>query len=270
VKEPNELSPALRDLLSAERQADTCEPVLQARLARRLETTLGVKLPGAETHVDTAPSQLSEHAASPFSIHAPSSVLQWVVVKPLAAALVFGVGLGLGSGLTLGIQAVSGPREREVPQPKAASAHANLPPTAAGAGALLAADPALTAPATPPAASTPTSDATPARSRPVSAQRRPAPSASAGTQLAAEQLLVDQARSALARALPADALRALDAHRQNFPSGQLAEECAGLYVVALAHAGRSAEARRAAEAFEARYPHSLFRALVERTLSTLP
>jgi hypothetical protein len=203
---------------------------------------------------------------------AQASALQWLLLKPVAAALVFSAGLGLGSVVTLGVQA--GMAAREQARPQASTVTTRRPPapaeagqpTAASAGTAAAPDPTVAAPSAKPlVAPAPTST----HNRPASARSRPAVNSLASTELAAEQRLVDQARSALARALPADALQALDAHRQRYPAGQLAEERASLYVVALARAGRIAEARQAAEAFRARYPTSLFTAIVERTLSTL-
>jgi len=105
----------------------------------------------------------------------------------------------------------------------------------------------------------------PERERPPT--RRPSSeSASRDTSLAAERHLLEIARAALARGRAPEALDALATHRARFADGQLSEERDALRVQALASAGRDAEARAAAAAFRARYPHSMFEAVVRAAL----
>jgi hypothetical protein len=79
----------------------------------------------------------------------------------------------------------------------------------------------------------------------------------------AEALLLDQARAALRRHLPADALVALEHHRRAFPTGQLREERDVLLIeVALAQ-DRRADANELIAGYLDRYPHGSLRGHVE-------
>lgn len=82
-----------------------------------------------------------------------------------------------------------------------------------------------------------------------------------------EREIVDVARAALVRNRPADALSALERHRAQFPSGQLAEERDALIVQAYERAGRADDAAVAASRFHAQYPHSLFTSAVDAALA---
>lgn len=82
----------------------------------------------------------------------------------------------------------------------------------------------------------------------------------------AERDLVAQAQTALGRGRPTDALRALAAHARAYPRGTHTEEREALRVRALTAAGRSDDARRAAQRFVERYPNSIFHDLVAPTL----
>ena len=76
-------------------------------------------------------------------------------------------------------------------------------------------------------------------------------------QLAAERVLVEQARSALARGQPKAALEVLLRHQHDWPQGQLVEEREALWILALAADGRKDEARSRADLFRERYPKSI-------------
>jgi hypothetical protein len=82
-----------------------------------------------------------------------------------------------------------------------------------------------------------------------------------------EPRLIEQARRALASE-PRRALALSREHQRRFPTGALALEREVIVIEALARTGSSAEARRRALAFEARYPQSIhtprIRALRER------
>ncbi len=69
--------------------------------------------------------------------------------------------------------------------------------------------------------------------------------------------LLKPALSAYARRDFLDVLVLIAEHRRRFPNGQLAEEAELLRVRSLAGLGRAKEARAAAEAFGARFPHSV-------------
>jgi hypothetical protein len=107
----------------------------------------------------------------------------------------------------------------------------------------------------------------PHHARPARAQAvepAAAPASNADT-LAREIALVDAARANLGSA-PARALTALDAHRREFPRGQLAAEREFLAVEALRRLDRIAEARARAAELEARYPSSSYAARAARLL----
>lgn len=89
--------------------------------------------------------------------------------------------------------------------------------------------------------------------------------------LAAERMLLDEARAGLIQGNPERALANIDMHRKKYPDGQLAQERDALEVEALARAGRFDDARRAAAAFHARTPQdSIFAPTVEGALLSIP
>ena len=94
----------------------------------------------------------------------------------------------------------------------------------------------------------------------------PAPIAGAATDpalLARERGLLEDARRALAAHAAPHAIDRLDAHRAEFPDGQLAEEREALMVQALAMVGSPLAAAARARSFRVQYPHSIFLDLVD-------
>jgi hypothetical protein len=85
-----------------------------------------------------------------------------------------------------------------------------------------------------------------------------------------ELLLLDQARSAVADRDFASALVPIGEHARRFESGLLAEEREALRVRALSGLGRTEGARRAANAFETRFPHSVLLGAVRRMAASKP
>jgi len=98
----------------------------------------------------------------------------------------------------------------------------------------------------------PIDDAPPSRPRVL-----PPPRLSPADAMRAELLLLRPARAAVAREHFAAALPSIAEHARRFRDGRLAEEREALRVKALAGLGRSDEARRAAAAFRAHFPHSV-------------
>jgi hypothetical protein len=84
--------------------------------------------------------------------------------------------------------------------------------------------------------------------------------------LVREIALIDAAREQVSRA-PARALTALDTHRHEFPTGQLAAEREFLAVEALRRLGRIDDARGRAAALAAQHPQSSYAARAQRALS---
>jgi len=83
------------------------------------------------------------------------------------------------------------------------------------------------------------------------------PTLSPAEAASAELRLLRLARVAVARGDFADALPPIAEHTRRFRYGRLAEEREALRVKALAGLGRTEEARRAAAAFQARFPRSV-------------
>jgi len=131
----------------------------------------------------------------------------------------------------------------------------------------------ITTPVIPPSAPVPVAEpADLTSSPPPSAVHSPAhPSARApASQLSAERILLDQARTSL---MQGDAMRALgflDRHRRAFASPLLAEERDALEVQSLVKAGRFDEARARAAAFHRQAPGSLFASVVDAAIESIP
>jgi hypothetical protein len=85
-----------------------------------------------------------------------------------------------------------------------------------------------------------------------------------------ELVLLRQARAAVARQDFAAALGPISEHARQFKSGRLAEEREALRVKALSGLGRTEEARRAADAFEARFPRSVLLPAVSKMRGSGP
>jgi hypothetical protein len=108
--------------------------------------------------------------------------------------------------------------------------------------------------------------AQPTFSPPPPPRRRVASRASAATVLPtnAELQLLRAARQDVTRGDFADALAVIADHTRRFRNGGLVEEREALRVKSLAGMGRHEDARRAAAAFHARFPHSVFLSTFER------
>ncbi len=88
------------------------------------------------------------------------------------------------------------------------------------------------------------------------------------TDRAAEAELLEAARAALRLGDGAQAMRRLREHQRRFgATAQLREERDALAVVAWAQSGDAEQARRSADAFLRRYPHSIFRDMVNASLA---
>jgi hypothetical protein len=85
-----------------------------------------------------------------------------------------------------------------------------------------------------------------------------------------ELRLLRQARAAVSRADYAGAMPPIAEHARRFRDGRLAEEREALRVKALAGLGRTDEARRAAAAFEERFPRSVLLPAVNRMPASAP
>ncbi|MGE0785981.1 MAG: hypothetical protein AB7S26_09855 [Sandaracinaceae bacterium] len=137
------------------------------------------------------------------------------------------------------------------------SEHAELRPT------ITEADP-TPAPIEPP----PPAVAPAPRVEPSEPPPRVEPSTPRASDLPAERRLLEAARAALARDRADNAEESLARHRRRFEEGELAEERDSLFVEVLFAEERWDEVGRAADAFVARYPSSLYRGRVARFART--
>jgi TolA-binding protein len=88
--------------------------------------------------------------------------------------------------------------------------------------------------------------------------------------LGAERALIEQARTALSRDKSGDALAALERHARDFPQGELEEERESLQVHALVGLERYDQARKVGARFHRRFPRSIFGAVVDEVLRSIP
>ena len=88
--------------------------------------------------------------------------------------------------------------------------------------------------------------------------------------LAAERALIEQARTALARDQGAAAISALERHSRDFPQGELEEERQSLYVQALVALERFEQAKKVAARFHRTFPRSIFGAVVDEAIKSIP
>ena len=96
------------------------------------------------------------------------------------------------------------------------------------------------------------------------------PTLSRADQARAELRLLRQARAAVAREDYAAALPTLAEHAHRFKDGRLSEEREALRVKALVGLGRTAEGRRAAASFRARFPRSVLLSAVNKMSPSEP
>jgi hypothetical protein len=130
--------------------------------------------------------------------------------------------------------------------------------------------PSASAPAPAPVVAPPSNASEPA-SLPSAATLRPAPTAAEPSEaLAAERLLIDEARAELASGDPNAALVRLQEHARRYPHGRLDEEREALAVQALVQAGRYDAARARAFQLRARWPTSVFLPAVDTTIQSIP
>lgn len=238
----DELSSSVKRLLEHERARPQPGPEVEARVLEKLTQSMLTAPLGAD-----APS--SPAAAAPASVSGLGAV-------KLVLAAVIGAGAGAGLHATFRapeVRVVEVVRERvvEVPVPVAPApvepVAEPVPPIARKPPVVKPSPPAPTVPP-------PKSDQESSRER--------------DRALAAERMLIEQARTSLARQNPAEALAALNEHRQRFADGQLGEEREGLEVLALFAAGEIERAKTAAAEFRRRFPQSVLLRSIRRAEET--
>lgn len=266
----DELDPALAALLAPERDAPAVDAARLEAVRKNLEAAIA------------APTAVLDPSPQPPSA-APSAPAASGLMR-LTGMFALGLVVGAAGYATLGPKPMPlappleptpvvlsvGPPEPAPPVVQLAPPATSSPaPSGAPARAVV---PAQASPA-PPAASSGVAPASLASTAPtVEPPARPAPEPSARPQtlLDEERGLLERGRVALARRDWVSSLEAVRAHRQRFPSGQLAEERDALEVQALAAGGHTADARRRGEAFLAAYPQSMLRGRIDALLRELP
>jgi hypothetical protein len=225
----DKLSPEVRALLDAERDIPEQPSAVRARAIARARAAIQAGI-----------------AAPPVPTGSPRVALtmRWAAAIALAFATTAAVG-----AVTYG---VSGHFARG--QPAVAVPKAPAPPPAA-----------ISAPIAVPIAVpiVPIDESPPSRPRVF-----PPPRLSPADAVRAELLLLRPARAAVAREDFAAALPPIAEHARRFRDGRLAEEREALRVKALVGLGRADEARRAAAAFRAHFPHSVLLPAVGQMSST--
>jgi hypothetical protein len=286
--EPPELD--LDHLLSAERQRPEEQPEARDRVLARVHATLGLGGGGPEGDGPEGggPEGGGPEGGGPGGGPSPTTLGGGEVLGPggaasgggggAAATGIFGV---LGKPLSIAIAALAvgaagAGISASLPQasPSSIAILPALPPWQPGD---LTPAPLKEASAPPPsgAARPPSDDAPDARIPAASASASRAspdagPSVSHDTALAAERVLLETARAAVARGQLATAFDALERHAREFPRGRLGEEREGLWIQALLGAGRVDEARARFLRFRRSYPRSMLLPAFEASLAPNP
>jgi hypothetical protein len=270
--------PELEALLEAERR----RPDPDAAVERAVFTRLGATIwgiggdpmrgpPGSTVAAgDVRPTdQDPTPGAAPVTVagsgaRLPGS-LPWSVLRGLG---ILAVGAGLGAGIHAGFDQRAEERRSgdALPVPSApslTSPHAVVEPPpdgsipAASAGAAPRAANAL--PVAPPRAPTERGHQAPSGDHPARDK-----------ELAVERALIEQAHTALSRGQGQAAFKVLERHAREFPRGELIEERESLMVQVLVGLDRFEQARALGARFHVRFPRSIFGAVVDESLRSIP
>lgn len=257
IDELEPAAPELRELFEAERGVPALPREVSERLAERLSHTLG--LPPLPTP-PTAPPPPAAAASSIAQGAKAAGVAATGLARVIPFALTFAAGTLTGAlAVTLNTHAPVSSNPA-APAPTSALARPSAPERA----------PAPAPPPeplrTPPPAPAPAI----AADSPRDTLPRDPPRDLGDSGLGAERQLLELAHNALARGRADEALAALERHARRFPRGRLGEERDSMRVPTLVVLGRGDDARRAAERFHARYPHSLFAPVVQRAIEAIP
>ena len=245
---PDRLSAELEAFLAPERQRPDPSAETQTEVLTRLGATLGwFGGPGP------GPGGSDPSGGGGLAAHGARHLAAGSLAKTIATLIVGGV---IGAGVHEAYDRGSGRRaeRREVV--------AVAPPIAAP----VVLPPPAPVPAAPPPVVAPPPERAPPRPEHV-ARVEPR---ERDRSLAAERALIEQARTALAREQGAAALAVLERHAREFPQGELEEERESLQVQALVGLDRFDQARKVAARFHRRFPRSIFGAVVDEALRSIP
>ncbi len=260
---PERLSPELEAFLAPERRRPDPPAEMQGEVFSRVGATLG--WPGGSGPAGSDPSggaqpggQVSAGAGGGHvAAHAAKHVVAGSLVKTVATLVVGGV---IGSGVHEVYDRAHDLRGERAQTVVVAPPVAPAPPPVPTLPPTVEPTPELPAPSAVPAQATPVRAPRVAHSEPRERDRS----------LAAERALIEQARTALSREQGAAAVAALERHARDFPEGELAEERESLHVQALVGLERFEQARKVGARFHRRFPRSIFGAVVDEALKSIP
>ena len=238
MSELETLPPDLRALFAQEREAYPEDLAARARTMRRIEASIAF---GAVGVAAGAAAAAKTGLLASLGLHAAKHAKLWI-------ALSFAGGIALGETHARLSTPPSAPQVAQATDPGTAAA--TSPATALASSS--------NEPAAIPVGSLPNLPSSPLAPPAVSA---------APSNLAAEQALIDTARSALSRGRALDALHATDDHARQFPHGRLAEERETMAIQALLLAGRRGDAEARGQRFHKAYPGSLYGNAVDALLA---
>lgn len=248
---------------------DDVESVLRAERARpgfspdqRRAMWKGIEASIAPAGAATSPATATDRpGASPDARSAAGTVGRGKIGALVAMAAIGGAGLGAAAHTRFAepriVTVAAPPLATVTAAPARTTAELNdaPPPTAAATTSSVALPASV--PAVPPAV---TARVVPnVRLAPTTSQKEPARDLG----LARERVLLDMARTALARGDTASALSAVDSHAREFPSSQLAEEREVIAIQALAATNRTDAAKQRADTFRKNHPNSVLLPIVE-------
>ncbi len=255
--EPEPLAIDLLHLLAAEKSRPAPPVSMQSRVLERLGADLLADIPLS------GPPGGGPVLASPVWRVSPLGVRR----LPLTVGLVALGGLG-GAGL----QAWLHEKPQPVALPFAAPAAptpvaAPMPEPDAQAAAVYPHQPAM---AEPRRVAPSLAHRQVAAVQPATPPRDDSGSVARDNALAAERALLEQARMALARQRPADALALLWRHAHEFADGRLTEEREALTILSLVANQQVDEARAAAARFRRNFPSSMLMRSIDAAFETTP
>ncbi len=263
------IDPKLRSLLDGEAAGPFTNGEMRARILSGVTGAIGGP-GGASTPDGGAPSGGAPPAPPGPGLGTAASVL----AKPLGSLLGVGVMSAIfAAGVVVGTQVTSTPATRPAVSPALERPRTRprvSPPLAPTAPPAVTPTPGpvpveRTVRRRPEPRRLPPSGAGSERLRAESGGRALAERAPQ-TPLAEEQRVIERARTALARGFYDDALAALREHARRFPEGALAADRDGLTALVLSRAGRTEEARRAAEVYLSAHPNGTLAPAVRSVL----
>lgn len=272
------LSPLASALLGIERRRPDAPEEVVSRVYEALAASVASGADAATARMEGQEPPVPEPrpiapAMAPHGVGRATTAGALATTSARSAALlaaVFLAGAGVGAGLRGGHDRSGAVAAPMIEATRAASADGkDIPaPLAESFAPREEASPGQSARETPPPRATSAVPASTERLPPkATAPSRDAAPSSRDSDLAAERVLVQQARVALARGENLAALDAAQQHAREFPRGRLREEREAIAIQALAQAGETGQAQTRAALFREAFPASVFLPAVEAAVS---